>query len=227
MADLERLSDPVQDQHTSFEAKVKGVVDFANRGLRYAIGQREFVHPNTVLAKSVIEAIPEGTFPLLRTKILRATGYRGIDPSARFAGMPELGGWGNIYERLHIGAETFINTGVHFDLNGEITVGRQSGLGNGTFLQTTNHELNTDDTGPRFGAIKIKPIAIGDRVWIGANVTVGPGVTIADGSVIGMGSFIIRNVPENTMVLGNPAMVVGQIIDGQVQRMPQEAWRYL
>jgi len=54
------------------------------------------------------------------------------------------------------------------------------------------------------------PITIGAGVWICADAFVGPGVTIADLAVIGARSVVTRNVPERTIVAGNPARSIGQ-----------------
>lgn len=51
-------------------------------------------------------------------------------------------------------------------------------------------------------------ITIEDDVWIGANSVVLPGVTIHKGAVIGAGSIVTKDVPENAIVVGNPAKVV-------------------
>ena len=62
---------------------------------------------------------------------------------------------------------------------------------------------------------------IGSMVFIAGGVTLGKGVainplssiaaqvTIGDGAVIGMGSVVLRDVPANTLVMGNPARIVG------------------
>lgn len=58
------------------------------------------------------------------------------------------------------------------------------------------------------GFTKIGKIHIGDNVFIGANATVLPGVCIGNNCVIGANSVVTKNIPENTVVAGNPARVV-------------------
>lgn len=53
-----------------------------------------------------------------------------------------------------------------------------------------------------------KPVTIGKNVWIGGRAIIGPGVTIGDNSVIGMGSVVIKDVPANVVVAGNPAKII-------------------
>lgn len=49
---------------------------------------------------------------------------------------------------------------------------------------------------------------IGDRVDIGANVCIIGEITIGDDVVIGAGSVVVKNVPANAIVAGNPARVI-------------------
>lgn len=53
-----------------------------------------------------------------------------------------------------------------------------------------------------------KPITIGNNVWFGGNVTVIGGVTIGDNVVIGAGSVVIKDIPSNSVAVGNPCKVV-------------------
>jgi acetyltransferase-like isoleucine patch superfamily enzyme len=55
------------------------------------------------------------------------------------------------------------------------------------------------------------PVTIGDNVWIGGGVSIIGGVTIGKNAVVAAGSVVIRDVPPNTLVAGNPAKVVREI----------------
>jgi len=54
------------------------------------------------------------------------------------------------------------------------------------------------------------PIVINNDVWIGFNSTVLRGVTIGEGAVIGAASVVTKDVEPFSIVVGNPARVVGQ-----------------
>lgn len=55
------------------------------------------------------------------------------------------------------------------------------------------------------------PITVGNNVWIGAQVCVLPGVTIGDNCVIGAGSVVIKDIPANSLAVGNPCRVVREL----------------
>lgn len=54
-------------------------------------------------------------------------------------------------------------------------------------------------------------MTIGDGVWIGGNVTILPGITIGHNSVIGAGSVVVRDIPANSIAVGNPCRVIKRI----------------
>jgi len=56
-----------------------------------------------------------------------------------------------------------------------------------------------------------KPVVIESDVWIGARAIILKGVRIGRGSVVGAGSVVTRDVPEYSVVAGNPAKVVKHI----------------
>ena len=57
------------------------------------------------------------------------------------------------------------------------------------------------------------PITIGNNVWIGGNTVVNPGVKIGDNCVIGSGSVVTKDIPANSIAVGNPCRVLREITD--------------
>lgn len=55
------------------------------------------------------------------------------------------------------------------------------------------------------------PIKIGRNCWIGAGAVIVPGVTIGDNVVIGAGSVVTKDIPSNTVAVGNPCKVIREI----------------
>src|ERR1041385_6835604 len=58
--------------------------------------------------------------------------------------------------------------------------------------------------------LKTAPVKIADNVWIGMNAVILKGVTIGENSVVAAGSVVTKNVEANSVVAGNPAIVVKQ-----------------
>ena len=57
------------------------------------------------------------------------------------------------------------------------------------------------------------PIKVGDNVWIGAGVHVMPGVTIGSNVVIGGGSVVVKDIPDDSVAVGNPCRVIRKITE--------------
>ena len=79
-------------------------------------------------------------------------------------------------------------------------------------LITLNHDFNLEN---RFATIA-KPIKIEDNVWIGINSTILPDVTIGKNAIVGARSVVTKDVPENAVVVGNPAKIIKYINESEV-----------
>ena len=64
------------------------------------------------------------------------------------------------------------------------------------------------------------PIRIGNGCWLGGGVIVLPGVTIGDGSVIGAGSVVTKDIPDNSLAVGNPCKVIRKINNSMEIKTP-------
>lgn len=56
-----------------------------------------------------------------------------------------------------------------------------------------------------------KPIVIKDVAWIGSHCRILKGVTIGEGAIVAANSVVTKDVPDYTIVAGNPAKVVKKI----------------
>lgn len=61
------------------------------------------------------------------------------------------------------------------------------------------------------------PITVGDNVWIGGGVQVMSGVTIGSNVVIGGGSIVVKDIPSNSVAVGNPCRVIRAITEADQQ----------
>lgn len=57
------------------------------------------------------------------------------------------------------------------------------------------------------------PVVIGRNVWIGMRALILRGVTIGDNSIVAAGAVVTKSVPPNTLVGGNPARVLRELVD--------------
>jgi acetyltransferase-like isoleucine patch superfamily enzyme len=57
----------------------------------------------------------------------------------------------------------------------------------------------------------VRPITLGDNVWVGRNAMIFPGVTVGEGSVVSAGAVVTSDVPPNTVVAGNPARRIASV----------------
>lgn len=65
-----------------------------------------------------------------------------------------------------------------------------------------------DRTVDRYHSVDNSPVIIGNNVWLGERAIILKGVKIGDNSVVAAGSVVTKDVPENTVVGGNPAKII-------------------
>lgn len=87
-----------------------------------------------------------------------------------------------------------------------VTIGNNVLFGPAVQIYTATHPMDAAirATGLESG----RPVTIGSDVWVGGGAIICPGVTIGDRSVIGAGSVVVRDVPADTFVAGNPARAI-------------------
>ena len=111
---------------------------------------------------------------------------------------------------ISIGDDSGIGINAYIP-NPSVNIGANVLMGPDVMIYTRNHEYKNSDILIREQGYKdIRPVYIGDDVWIGARAVILPGVTIGKGAVIAAGSIVVKNVDDYAIVGGNPAVVIGK-----------------
>jgi len=128
-----------------------------------------------------------------------------------------------IRERTRIGADCSVGTGSVVEhhvrigdgvrLHSNVFVPEFSTLHDGCWLGP--NVVLTNAKYPR--SPRVKDELVGPTIMpgakIGANTTVLPGVTIGANALVGAGSVVVRDVPADAVVVGNPARIIKSITD--------------
>lgn len=102
-----------------------------------------------------------------------------------------------IGEKCSIGDRTEIHAGREVCIGDRVMIAWDC-----VIMDRDYHSINSD------GEV-IQPIVIEDNVWIGCKAIVLKGVKIGRNAVVGAGAVVLKDVPENAVVVGNPAGVIG------------------
>lgn len=125
-------------------------------------------------------------------------GRFGVTFASRYSKCPQL----------VIGDRTRIGHNCGIIVAKEVTIGKDCLIASDTLIfDSSGHCI---DPAARLMGLPpsddmVKPVHIGDNVWIGKRAMIFPGVTIGNGAVVAAGSYVIRDVAENMLVSGNPA----------------------
>lgn len=160
-------------------------------------------------------------YKLLQRKIILR--YRGatIGKLSIIEGLTIKG----VTRNLIVGDYTFIGEGVDLSCHGIINIGNCVVINSGAKLLTGSHSLR-DPT----WHIYMKNISVGDYAWIATSAIILPGVKIGKGAVVGAGAVVRSDVPDYSIVAGNPATIVGRRLcespnyNPVIFSSPYEAW---
>lgn len=84
-------------------------------------------------------------------------------------------------------------------------------IGNDVTLAAGVHILAHDASTHYYtGYTKIGLVEIGDRVFVGAHSIILPNVKIGNDVIIGAGSVVTKDIPDNSVAVGNPARVIAK-----------------
>lgn len=110
---------------------------------------------------------------------------------------------------ITVGKNFFANYNCIILDGAKVLIGDNVFLAPNVGIYTAGHPLDVERRNK--GLEYAYPVKIGNNVWIGAGVNILPGVTIGDNCVIGAGSVVVKDIPANSLAVGNPCKVVKEI----------------
>ena len=109
---------------------------------------------------------------------------------------------------LIIGDNFFARNNLRITCAKHIKIGKNVTIAGDVFITDFSHGTDPRYENYRKTSLMVKSVDIGEGCWIGERVVILPGVTIGEKTVIGAGSVVINDIPDNAIVVGNPARVI-------------------
>lgn len=109
---------------------------------------------------------------------------------------------------LKIGDRTSINEGCIITALERIEIGSDVMLAPRVYVLDVDHEFADRSVPISSQGYVVRPVTIGDGVWIGTGAVITKGVTIGDGAIIGANSVVTRDIPAFTIAGGVPAKII-------------------
>ena len=128
-----------------------------------------------------------------------------IDNDTRIGTFVEIQKNAHIGKRCKIQSHTFICEGV--------TIEDDCFVGHGVMFINDKYPGSVNENGELQTEAdwEVVPTVVKTGASIGSNATLLCGVTIGQGAIVGAGSVVTKDVPDATIVAGNPAKVIRKI----------------
>ena len=108
--------------------------------------------------------------------------------------------------RMKIGKNIIINKGATILSPGIVEIEDNVLIAPEVKITTVDHDLSD-----RHNLFHFKKVTLRENAWICMGAIICPGVTIGRNAVVAAGAVVTKDVPDNTVVGGNPARVIKTI----------------
>ena len=115
-----------------------------------------------------------------------------------------------------IGDNVSIQKDCHIGAINKIVIGNNVLLASKVYISDHSHGEITKEAlnlPPSLRKLYSKgPVIIEDNVWLGEGVVVLPNITIGENSIVGANSVVTKSIPKNSVVAGNPAKIIKELV---------------
>ncbi len=111
----------------------------------------------------------------------------------------------------------YTRVGIGNTVIGPVTIGNNVNIAQNVVISGLNHLYKDTEQTIASQGVATGEVVIADDVWIGANSVITMGVKIGTHSVVAAGSIVTSDVPDYSVVAGNPAKVV-KIFDFETRK---------
>ena len=170
---------------------------------------RRSVHLRYSLANLLAGLLPDFFSGSVRARLYRWAGFEVGRGAFLMANLELASALPGFYAHLVIGSDVTIADHVGINLDARVTIGNNVAIAPHVLIFTGSHR-----TGPgsqRLGEPTSLPVTIEDGAWVRLGAIILPGVTVGRGSIVAAGAVVMKDVPPNSYVEGNPAEVVHRL----------------
>jgi maltose O-acetyltransferase len=176
---------------------------------RYGNLFKRSLHVKFALARLISGLLPNVASGVIRGRIYRWAGF-DIDKGAFLMGNLRLTSAApDFYSKLSIGEGAMLADSITINLDGKVTIGKNVAIAPHVVIYTGSHQIGPGSK--RIGDFTSLPVTIEEGAWVRVGAILVPGVTVGRGAIVAAGAVVLKDVPPNTYVEGNPAQVVRQL----------------
>ena len=176
---------------------------------RYANLVKRSIHLKFWIASLLSSLLPDFASGIIRARIYRWAGFDVGQGAFIMGNMRLKSASPDFYSKLSIGEGATIADAVTINLDGRVTIGKNVAIAPHVVIYTGSHQIGPGSK--RIGAFTALPVTIEEGAWIRVGAILVPGVTVGRGAIVAAGAVVLKDVPPNTYVEGNPAQVVRQL----------------
>jgi len=172
----------------------------------YAELLRNSLHVKFSIANAISRLLPDFASGMIRGRLYRWAGFEIGDGAFLMGNLRLKSASPGFYDKLSIGEQATLADGITINLDAMVTIERNVAIAPEVLIYTGSHQIGPGSM--RLGKFTALPVTIEEGAWVRLGAIIVPGVTVGRGSVVAAGAVVLKDVPPNTYVEGNPASVV-------------------